>query len=96
MIKQNETYKFLRFVKSKTSGKKYDAILLNKKTGREKKVSFGASSYPQYKDSTGVGAWSHKNTLDNERRRLYRLRHAGEGNDSNFPNAGYWAWHYLW
>ena len=30
----------------------------------------------------------------NERRRLYRIRHAGKGSKVGSP--GYWAWHLLW
>jgi hypothetical protein len=96
MIRENATYKLIRFVKSDKAGKKYTAVLKNKKTGGEKRVHFGASAYEQYRDTTGVGAWSHKNHLDEGRRSNYRSRHAGEGNESNFPNAGYFAYHTLW
>lgn len=30
----------------------------------------------------------------NERQRLYRIRHAGEGSKVSSP--GYWSWHLLW
>ena len=95
MIRENSEYKLLRFEKAK-SPKKYNAVLLNKKTGREKRVPFGSAVHEQYRDDSGLGLWSHKNHLDKERRRLYRLRHAGEGDSENFPNAGYWAWWILW
>jgi len=96
MKKENETYKFIKFVKSDKAGKKYTAILKNKNTGGEKRVHFGDSTLPQYRDSTGVGAWSHKDTNDKERRRLYHLRHKGEGDPSNFPNPGFWSSNFLW
>lgn len=94
MKRQNETYKLLRFEKSKRAGKKYDAVLKNKKTGGEKRVPFGATGYKNYGDKSGLGLY--KGTGEEDRRARYRARHAGEGDDSNFPNAGYWAWHILW
>lgn len=96
MKRENETYKFLRFEKSKRPGKKYDAVLKNKKTGGEKRVPFGDSNYEQYKDSTGLGLYSKKNHLDKQRRDNYRSRHQGEGDDSNFPKPGFFAYNFLW
>lgn len=65
--------KNIRFVKGKRTHK-YTAILPD-----GSKVHFGHSSYEHYKDSVpvsqGGGIWSHKNHLDKERRRLYRIRH---------------------
>lgn len=78
-------YKFVKFQKSSRNGKKYMAILQNKNTGRNVKVHFGAPSYQQYKDTTGLGLYSHKNHLDKERRRRYLARHKG------FEKAGYYS-----
>lgn len=68
-------YKLIEIVKSSNPSKKYSAILLNKNTGREKVVNFGARGYEHYKDSTPVKAYSSKDHLDPERRRRYMLRH---------------------
>ncbi len=68
-------YKFVKFQKSNTKGKKYDAIIENKKTGQTVTLPFGASDYEQYTDSTGLGIYSHKNHNDKIRRSLYRKRH---------------------
>ena len=76
MILDNpEQYKFLMFQKSKTKNKKYDALLMHKKTKKIKLIPFGDDRYPQYEDQTGLGLYSHMNTFDKERRRLYKLRH---------------------
>ena len=93
MKTENETYKLIKFVKSSKAGKKYDAILKNKKTDGEKRVSFGDSKMEHYRDDTGVGAWSHKNHLDKKRRDAYHSRH---GADYGFPSASFFAHNYLW
>ena len=88
-------YKLLRFEKSKTKGKKYDAILLNKRTGKERKIPFGASSYEHYQDTTGLGLWSNKNHGDKQRRLNYRARHKGFIKPG-FYSAGFFSYNYLW
>lgn len=87
-------FRLLRFEESRTKGKKYDAILLNLDTRREKRVPFGALGYQQYRDSTGLNLFSHLDHLDPKRRRNYRARHQGEV-DNRF-SSGYFSWKYLW
>ena len=53
-----ENYKFLRFEVNHKGVHKYKAILFNKH-GNEVTVKFGHKKYEQYKDSTGLGAYSH-------------------------------------
>ena len=89
-------YKFIKFVRSKTQGKKYDAILENKSTGRRKTISFGATGYEQYKDSTGLRYYSHLDHNDPKRKKLYQQRHEGEGEPNRKYSAGWFSWHYLW
>ena len=87
--------RFLRFeLPPKKSVKKYVAVLFNPQTNREVRVPFGDKRYEQYYDK--IGQYSDLNHNDGNRRRLYRLRHAGEGNESNKYKAGWFAWHYLW
>jgi|DEB19_MinimDraft_3_1074340.scaffolds.fasta_scaffold53280_2 hypothetical protein len=86
-------YKFLRFEKSRSNGKKYDAILLNKTTKKEKRISFGAIGYDQYKDKA-LGIYSKHDHLDRARRARYRIRHRGE--DQFKFSSGWFAWKYLW
>jgi hypothetical protein len=92
IITNPKSYEFLGFEKSRNKYKKYDAILY--KNNRYKRVPFGASSYQQYKDTTGLGLYTKLNHNDKERRRLYRLRHAGE--QKNLYSSGYFSWYYLW
>lgn len=77
-----------------TSVKKYIAVLLNPQTNREVRVSFGDRRYEQYHDR--IGKYKHLDHQNKERRRLYRLRHAGEGEERNKYKAGWFAWHILW
>ena len=87
-------YKLLKFARSRSRGKKYDAILVNRRTRKEKRVPFGALGYEQYRDSTGLGLYSRSNHGDLKRRKRYRRRHAGE-NTRKF-SSGYFSWKYLW
>ena len=50
VIENPDNYKFIKFRKSKSKNKKYDAILKNRLTGREKTVPFGDNRYQHYKD----------------------------------------------
>lgn len=87
-------YDLLRFEQSNTKNKKYDAILLNKLTNKEKRIPFGDIRYEQYKDTTGLGLYSKLNHLDLKRREHYRTRHEGEQNHKF--SSGYFSWYYLW
>ena len=87
-------YKFLRFEKSHLKTKKYNAVLENRKTKREVRVPFGASSYEQYKDSTGLGLYSSKNHNDKKRRASYRSRHKNDNLNDYSP--GFFSWNFLW
>ena len=88
-------YDFVRFEKSKTEHKKYDAILLNRKTGGLVRVPFGDNRYEQFKDSTGLGLYTSKDHYDFARKKSYWARHK---NDivQNAYSAGMFSLHYLW
>ena len=90
-----EDYKFKSFEKSDVLNKKYNAILINTKTKKEIRVPFGDSRYGQYKDSTGLGLYSSKNTLDKDKKKNYRLRHAKDLKDG-FYSPGHFSFYYLW
>lgn len=94
IVEEPNKYKLIKFMRSRTRGKKYDAILLNKRTRKVKRIPFGALGYEQYKDSTGVGLYSNINHLNTKRRRNYRIRHAGE--NKRKYSSGYFSWKYLW
>jgi hypothetical protein len=68
---------------------KYDAY--DAKTGKYIN-SFGHTSYQQYKDR--IGAFSHLDHLDKDRRRLYLSRHKNDYNE--LPHASFFARKYLW
>ena len=53
-------------------------------------ASIGAKGYKDY----GIYLVEKGEKYANERRRLYRIRHAGE--ESNVGTNGYWAWNLLW
>ena len=78
----------------RSSVKKYIAVLYNPTTQRKVRVSFGDRRYGQYHDR--IGHYRSLDTKDANRRRLYRLRHAGEGEESKKYTAGWFAWHILW
>lgn len=88
-------YDLKGFRKSKRDGKKYDAILVNKKTGKTTHVPFGASSYEHYRDSTGEGVWTHQNHLDEKRRKSYRARHVGFLKEGYY-SPGFFSYNKLW
>jgi len=69
---------------STNKNKKYDVYVKNKKTGRIKKVSFGAKGYSDYT--------VHK---DKVRRQKYRTRHKND-KIRNPLYAGFWSWYILW
>ena len=85
------------FQKSNRKGKKYSVITPSGKT-----IHFGASNMQQFKDTTGLGLYSHLNHNDTERRKRYLARAKGiknkEGkltwNDKESPN--YYSVHFLW
>ena len=104
IIEDPENYQLVGFERSRVRGKKYDAILRNKKNTTRKgqmhgkpvvrRVPFGAVGYEQYRDSTGKGFYTRVNHGDPKRRRNYRTRHHGE-NKRKF-SSGYFSWKYLW
>lgn len=69
----------VKIIKPTRKGKKYTAIIRNKKTKKERKISFGAINYPQFKDSTPLKLYTSKNHGDPKRRKNYFTRHSGVG-----------------
>ena len=94
VLENPEYYKFLRFEVNHKGAHKYKSILFNNETGNEVTVKFGHKKYEQYKDSTGLGAYSHLDHNDETRRESYRKRHAKE-KDVKF-SSGWFSYHYLW
>ena len=78
-------YKFVKIVRSKKVGKKYDAIFENRKTGRKKVIGFGSSGMSDYT--------KHK---DKERKERYLKRHKKRENWNNLMSAGALSRWILW
>ena len=57
--------------------KKYMAIISNPKTNKDRKIHFGARDYQQFRDSTPLKKYKHKNHLDLVRKRRYYSRFSG-------------------
>ena len=88
------SYRLVKFQKSETKGKKYDAIIEDTETKKTKRVPFGAIGYEQYKDTTGLGLYSKGNHLDRKRRQNYLKRHARTLSKKWSPS--YFSARYLW
>jgi hypothetical protein len=73
-----------KLYKSTRKNKKFDIYIVNPKTGRILKVSFGDSRYEDYT--------IHK---DKQRRERYRNRHRNDKLD-DITSAGFWSYHVLW
>ena len=87
----------VEFKKSTRKGKKYMV-----RTPKGKLIHFGASDMEQYKDSTGLGLYSHKDHGDKKRRKSYLARAKGiKDKNGNLTwkdkeSANYYSVHYLW
>jgi hypothetical protein len=92
-------YTFKGFEKSQNPKKKYDAILERKDNKRIKRMAFGDRNLPQYKDSTGKGEYTKKNTLDKNKRRQFRARFSGlkqKQDWTKYYTPLFFSWKYLW
>lgn len=83
------------FIPSQRKHKKYAAVLINDRSKKEVSLHFGDDRYEQYKDSTGLGKFSHLDHGDKTRRESYRSRHKGRVKPKMF-SPGYFALQYLW
>lgn len=94
ILKNPKDYILVGFQKSITKHKKYDAILENKKTQKQKRIPFGDSRYPQYLDKVPLQLYKSLNHYDKQRRKSYRARHWED--PKNKYSSGWFSWHYLW
>lgn len=74
--------RIVKFNKSAKTGKKYEVIVENIDTGSTRKLHFGASDYPQYKDRTPLKLYAFKNHGTKKRMQNYFNRHSGTKNRS--------------
>jgi len=68
--------RIIKFTRGKNK-KKYTAYVKNKKTHKIRKLHFGHKDYQQYRDSTPLKLYKHKNHGDIKRMRNYFSRHSG-------------------
>ena len=94
MYYSKRDYKLVKFQKSTSKFKKYDAILKHRLHKNYVRVPFGDNRYEQYKDRTKLGIYSHLDHLDKKRKKLYHARHQ---KDKNLPySPSYFSSTYLW
>lgn len=67
----------VKIIKSTQKSKKYTAIVRDNETKKERKISFGAIGYEQFKDSTPLKLYKSKDHGDPKRKRNYFNRHSG-------------------
>lgn len=90
----SDQFRLIRFERSRTKGKKYDAIIEDVKTKRTQRVPFGQIGYDQYFDSTGKKLYSRFDHKDPERRKNYLARH--EKTRHKKHSASYYSAVFLW
>jgi len=78
-------YVIKKIEKSSNPKKKYQTVLVNKKTGKQVIIRWGSVIYQQYKDKTPLKLYSHLDHTNKERRRLYHARH------KHFIRKGYYS-----
>ena len=85
----------LGFKRSTAKNKKYSALIQHKKNDRIRTINFGSTSHEQFKDSTGLGLYSHLNHGDRERQKNYQSRHSVFIR-KGYYSPGYFSLRYLW
>lgn len=88
-------YEFIKLVKLSGDAKKYKAVLLNKDTGREKSVKFGAAGMMDY---TKYYKRDGKEVAD-MKKKAYIARHSKNNEDwgaSGKDTAGFFSRWVLW
>lgn len=88
-------YDFVRFEKSKAKDKMYTAVLINKKTGRIKRIHFGDANMSNFHDKTGLNLYPHLIHGDDKRRANYRARAKGKLK-KGYYSASAFSYYFLW
>ena len=81
------------FYTSSKPNKKYMAVFVNPKTGRQNTIHFGELPYEHYYDSLST-VYQDLWHLDPKRRRAYQVRH--QNDIQKFPSPGYFSYFLLW
>jgi len=85
-------YEFIKLVKLSGDNKKYKAVLLNKDTGREVNVKFGAAGMQDY---TKYYKKQGKEVAD-MKKSAYKARHRKNENWNDVTTPAFWAVRILW
>jgi hypothetical protein len=85
---------FEGFKPSKKKYKKYDATIINKKTGKIKILSFGDKRYQHYMD-TALQTYKNLDHNDKERQKRYIARHKVFIKNGYF-SPSYFSMMFLW
>lgn len=95
MYLSQHDYTFLRFEKATAKDKKYNAVLQNNKTKREKRIPFGCSFMENYQDKTGLNLYPQLIHGDPVRRKAFQSRFHHLLKDGYY-SAAYYSYYYLW
>ena len=97
MYYSQREYRLLGFKRSQVKGKKYSASIQHKTTGKKRTINFGSTTKPnqQYRDSTGLGLYSHLDHGDKKRRTSYRARHSVYLR-KGYYSPSYFSYTFLW
>ena len=93
MFYSKNEYKLIKYEKSKTKNKKYDAIL--QKNNKTYRVPFGDNRYENYHDKTGLSLYPKLLHGDKKRRILYRARHHKDIKEGYY-SPGWFSFYILW
>lgn len=90
-----DDYDLQGFRKSHKQYKKYDAILINKNTGKIIYMPFGHTRYENFRDMTGLDLYPDKIHNNNKRRELYKIRHQHNLKFGYF-SPSFFSFYFLW
>ena len=90
-----DEYILVGFERGTAKHKKYKALLEHKDSGKKISVHFGDVRYQQYRDSTGMGIYTHLNHGDPWRRAKYRMRHKKHVRE-DYYSPSWFSYYYLW
>jgi Zn-dependent oligopeptidase len=95
MYLSRDDYTFLKFEKAKAKGKMYNAVLIDNKTKRERRIPFGDSTMENFQDKTGLNLYPRLIHGDPKRRKAFqsRFRHLLK---DGYYSAGFYSYNYLW
>jgi hypothetical protein len=89
-----DRFRHLRFERSKTPGKKYDAIIEDHKTRKTQRIPFGNIKSSHYQDTTGLKLYSHLDNHDEKLKDKYFESYRKQNNKKYSPE--WYSLNFLW